>query len=64
MMNSSALQQPIAVHIDEAVRLSGIGRTSLYTLITDGRIRTVRLGRRRLVLVESLREFLEGQSEA
>lgn len=48
----------------DAVRFSGIGRTSLYSLIGEGKIKTINLRRpgtargRRLVHLPSLREYL------
>jgi len=50
---------PITCTIADACRLSGIGRTTLYSLLSAGDIRSVRIGRRRLVVVESLRAYLD-----
>ncbi|MEG8040582.1 helix-turn-helix domain-containing protein [Sphingomonas sp. LR60] len=41
----------------EALAMIGIGRTSFYELVADGEITTVKIGRRRLVNVESLRRL-------
>jgi excisionase family DNA binding protein len=49
---------PITCTIADACRLSGIGRTTLYGLMGAGAIRSVRSGRRRLVVVDSLRAYL------
>lgn len=54
---------PFAVSVEEAERLSDIGRTKLYELIQKGRIKSRKVGRRRLVLVRSLRDFLESEGE-
>jgi excisionase family DNA binding protein len=48
----------LAVGIRDACRLTGIGRSLLYRLIGEGRIGSVKAGKRRLVLVESLRSWL------
>ena len=50
--------EPITVTISEAVRASGLGRTKLYELIGAGRVDSVRVGTRRLVVFESLKNFL------
>ncbi len=41
----------------------GIGRTSIYNFIKEGRLEAVKLGRRTLVKVSSI-EALIGESEA
>ena len=38
-----------AYSLDEAARSLGLSRRTLYTLMRDGTLRTVTLGRRRLV---------------
>ncbi len=50
--------QPITVTVSEAIRASGLGRTKLYELIGAGRVESVRVGTRRLVIFESLKSFL------
>jgi excisionase family DNA binding protein len=40
--------------VSEATDATGLGKTTLYRLIKEGRIETVAVGRRRLVKVESL----------
>ena len=49
---------PIAVTVPTAVKLSGLGRTKLYELIASKRIRSVRVGARRLIDFASLKAFL------
>jgi excisionase family DNA binding protein len=46
--------QRLACTINEACRAIGLGRTKLYELISEGRVETTMIGRRRLVLVRSL----------
>lgn len=50
--------EPITVRIPDALRLTGIGRSKLYELIQEGRIKTVKVGRMTLVRVDSLRTLL------
>lgn len=47
-------QSPITVTVPEALRLSGLGRTKVYELIGNGTLKTVQIGRRRLVVFASL----------
>ena len=49
--------KPITVTIETALTISGLGRTKFYELINDGRIKTIRIGRRRLVIFSSLEEL-------
>jgi excisionase family DNA binding protein len=51
--------EPIAVAIKVAHRLIGISRSKFYELLAAGEIRSIKCGRRRLVLVQSLREYLQ-----
>ena len=44
--------------IAHACKAAGLGRTKLYELINEGRIETVRIGRRRLIKVSSLKRLL------
>jgi len=46
--------KPITVTIENATKYSGIGRTKLYELIGNGTIKTITVGRRRLVVYASL----------
>lgn len=39
----------IVVSINETVRALGVGRTTVYAMIADRRLETIKLGRRRLV---------------
>lgn len=59
MQQDSDKHAPLAYRIPDAVRVSGIGRTKLYQLIASGELRAIRVGGRRLILADSLRELLE-----
>jgi hypothetical protein len=50
----------LSVRINDAVRITGIGRTKLFALIADGTLETTTIGRRRLILYKSLRRLIEG----
>lgn len=45
---------PLAISIQDSCRLTGLGRTTIYDLIRTGRLRSLTVGRRRLVLYESI----------
>lgn len=50
----------LAYRIDEAIQVSGLGRTFLYEHITSGQLRSVKIGGRRLILHDDLLAFLKG----
>jgi excisionase family DNA binding protein len=51
-------QQPIAVSPDEAARLAGIGRTTLYAALAKGDLPSIKIGTRRLIRVDAIRDWL------
>lgn len=53
--------EPISVRIREAVRLTGLSRSRIYELMAAGDIEFVKVGRSTLVLVDSLRAFIDGK---
>ncbi len=55
---------PFAVSIADAVRMVGLGRTSLYAAIASGKLKTRKSGRRTLVETAALREFLDALPES
>ena len=44
--------------VAEAQRLTGLGKTTLYSLLADGKITSTRIGTKRLIHVDSLRQLL------
>jgi excisionase family DNA binding protein len=48
----------LGLTIEEAVRLSGIGRSKLYEAIRDGLLQARKFGRRTIILQEDLQQFL------
>ena len=52
--------QPIAASINDTAKALSLGRTSIYVLIREGRLQTIKLGRRTLVKVESIRRLMDG----
>lgn len=55
---------PLLLNVDEAAEALRLSRSLLYELIRSGRLRTVKAGRRRLVPVSALAEYVASLSEA
>lgn len=53
-----ATSQPIAVSPNEAARLIGIGRTTLYAALSSGALRSAKIGKRRLITIAAIMEWL------
>ena len=54
----------IACTVPDAMRASGIGQTKIYELMKKKRLKSTKVDGRRLVLVASLRQLIEGNQEA
>jgi excisionase family DNA binding protein len=52
---------PITLSITDAAKALGIGRSSTYVLINIGNLKTIKIGRRTLVTVDSLRALVDNQ---
>ena len=53
------ISERLACTVSDACAFSSIGKTKLYELINNGTLATARVGRRRLVVVSSLKALLE-----
>ena len=60
----SQAMQVLAVSPNEAARLCGIGRTSLYAAIAKGELKSLKIGTRRLITIDALRDWLRGHEQA
>lgn len=52
----------LTVTVDEAVALAGLSRTTIYDRMNDGSLVSTTVGRRRLILMDSLRKLVGGNS--
>lgn len=53
--------EPLLCSIPEAATALGVSRSKTYELISEGRLLTVNIGRRRLVRTESIRAIATGE---
>ena len=56
------MTEPLAVPIPEAARLSGCGRSTLYSEIKSGNLKIRKVGRRTIVALDDLRAWLASKS--
>jgi excisionase family DNA binding protein len=54
--------QPLLVTVRQAVPIIGIGRDALYRLVAEGKIRSVQIGRKRLIPRAELAAFVEREA--
>ena len=50
--------KPLTVTVKTACKLIGVGNTTMWALIKEGRVKTTSVGRRRLVTYASLESLL------
>jgi excisionase family DNA binding protein len=56
------VSEPLAVPIPEAARLGGVGRSTLYAEIAKGNLKIRKVGRRSIVAMDDLRNWLASKS--
>lgn len=54
----------LTVRIPTAMAMLGLSRSKLYDLMGSGQIATVKAGRARLVILQSLNDFVARQAES
>jgi excisionase family DNA binding protein len=57
------MNTPLLHSISQSAKLLGIGRSSLYNLIAEGKIASVKIGRRSLIRDTELKRFVRGLCE-
>jgi excisionase family DNA binding protein len=50
----------LAYRVNDAAKVAGLSRSSLYLLIGEGKLRSVRVAGRRLIPADALRNLLHG----
>ncbi len=50
--------EPLAVSPAEAARLAGLGRTTIYAALGSGALKSLKIGKRRLIALDVLRSWL------
>jgi excisionase family DNA binding protein len=56
--NSKGQLAPLAYSVDEACKVSSLGRTYIYQLINEGRLQARKIGKRTLIPAESLHDLI------
>jgi excisionase family DNA binding protein len=51
--------QRLAVGVEHAADMLGIGRSSVFALLKEGTLKSVKVGKRRLILVSEVQAFLD-----
>jgi excisionase family DNA binding protein len=57
--SKSQIGWPMLVTVEEAAWLLRIGRTTAYELVMSGKIQSVKVGRRRLVVREGIQDYVD-----
>jgi excisionase family DNA binding protein len=60
-VHPSEYLEPIAYSIADACRVSSIGKTRLYQLISEGKLEARKIGKRTLIPADSLRRLIAGE---
>lgn len=64
MGKASDICEPRLVSIEQAAAMLGIGRSMAWELVSAGALRTVQIGRRRLVPVAAIDGYVQALMEA
>jgi excisionase family DNA binding protein len=56
-------ENKLALRVNEASIVAGISRSTIYKLMTSGKLRTTKVGGRRLILREDLQALLQAGAE-
>ena len=57
-VSKSQIGQSVLVTVEEAAGLLRIGRTTAYELVMSGKLQSVKVGRRRLVVRDGVRNYV------
>lgn len=51
--------EPITITVEGAKKALGLGHTKIYELIGEGRLQTIKVGRRTLIKTDSIRALVD-----
>lgn len=54
--------EPITVRVGDAARMTGLCRSKIFRLIASGDIEAVKIGKARVVFIDSLKQFLRARA--
>jgi excisionase family DNA binding protein len=54
---------PLALSVSDAAKIAGVSRSTLYAEMAAGKLTYSKIGKRRLILVESLLDWLRAATE-
>lgn len=54
--------EPLLTTVNDAAQALSLGRTTIYVLINAGELETVKIGRRTLVTIASIRRLAEAKN--
>ncbi|MBP1772657.1 MAG: Helix-turn-helix domain [Holophagaceae bacterium] len=60
--SSTEASERLSVSVEEAAEMLSIGRSSVFNLLNDGLLASLKVGKRRLIPVAELRAFLDRQA--
>lgn len=52
--------EPLLVSVEDAAKAIGLGKSKLYELLLSGQLKSLKIGRRRLISRHDLNEFIDG----
>jgi excisionase family DNA binding protein len=64
MDEHSPAQRPVLVTVKAARLLTGLGNTKIYQLIGEKRLKSITVGRRRLIVYSSIENLIKANEEA
>lgn len=59
--SDSTSSDKLAVSTFQAADIAGVGRTTIYEAITNGALKSVKIGKRRLIRIAALDAWLQAQ---
>lgn len=57
------MQDKLLLSVDEVVRATGLGRTTIYALFKAGKLDPVKIGTRTFVRADALRAFIDAATK-